>query len=118
MSTFNFTKFRYFNGNGHELPLVYGGDIELRIKNTESPKNFTSYLLATSSPDASIDLTSAAMNTSLFKMITGCKYNINEETDVIYVDSSINGNIINSNMELMNTDNNHFFDVNEYASNI
>ena len=116
MSTFNFTKFRYFDGNGHELPLVYGGDIELRIKNVENPKNFTSYLLVTSSPDASINLSSAAMNTSLFKMITGSKYDMNDETNVIYIDSSINGNIINSNMELMNTDNNHFFDVNEYAS--
>ena len=76
MGVFNYSRFHYFDKNGHELILSHRPDVKIDIINDNIPEFYAEYAFVKSTPD-NVD---PATNSSLLQIKSGMRFNVNEGT--------------------------------------
>lgn len=76
MGVFNYSRFHYFDKDGHELILSHKPGVRINIINDNIPEFYAEYALVKSTPDE-VD---PATNSSLLQIKSGMRFNIEEGT--------------------------------------
>ena len=76
MGVFNYSRFHYFDKDGHELILSHKQGVKINIINNNIPEFYAEYALVKSTPD----IVDPATNSSLLQIISGMRFNIEEGT--------------------------------------
>ena len=84
MGIFNYSRFHYFDKNGHELILSHKPGVRINIINDNIPEFYAEYALVKSTPD-DVD---PATNTSLLQIKSGMRFNA-EEGSTFRVSTSV-----------------------------
>ena len=76
MGVFNYSRFHYFDKDGHELILSHKPGVRINIINDNIPEFYAEYALVKSTPDV-VDL---ATNSSLHQIKAGMRFDVDEGT--------------------------------------
>ena len=88
MGVFNYSRFHYFDKDGHELILSHKPCVRINIINDNIPEFYAEYALVKSTPDE-VD---PATNSSLLQIKSGMRFNIEEGT-TLRVHTSVDASV-------------------------
>lgn len=85
MGTFNYSRFRYFDKNGHELVIKHAPQVKLSIQNDNIPEFGAEYAFVNGDPS----LQNIAQNSSIVQLKAGDRFNLADNSSPLNVKISI-----------------------------
>ena len=85
MGTFNYSRFRYFDKNGHELVIKHAPQVKLSIQNNNIPEFGAEYAFVNGDPS----LQNIAQNSSIVQLKAGDRFNLANNSSPLNVKISI-----------------------------